>query len=139
MASALQIGNIAREGGCNAVVDLLDAGAGASILTIRTGAPPANNAAADTGTLLSTHTATDPAFGNASTSGVASANAIGSAVAAASGIAGHWRWKDSNGVCILQGSAGEAADTPDMTLDDKDIVMGGNVNVNSGTFTMPAT
>jgi hypothetical protein len=132
-----KISTAARNAACDAIVDLLDAGAGAGTLTIRTGAPPATPATADSGTLLATLTFSDPAFGNAAT-GVATASAITSDTSAdASGTAGHFRAKDSDGNVIFQGTAGEAADTPDMTFDDSAIVAGGTVAVSSMTFTVP--
>ena len=39
--------------------------------------------------------------------------------------------------CLIQGSAGEAADTTDLTLDDKNIVLGGTVSVTDYKITMP--
>lgn len=139
MPTAFQIGDKAREDSCNAIVDLLDAGAGAASLYIFTGAAPANCAAADSGTLLATLSCTDPAFGNSNSTGTANANTIASATAVASGAAGHWRWKDSNGVVRMQGSAGEAADTPDMVFNDKDVVLGGNVSCSAAQVNMPAS
>ena len=75
-------------------------------MEIRTGAPPATPATADSGTLLGTLTFSDPAFGNATTASpsVATASAITSDTNAdASGDAGHFRVKDSNGAVIFQG------------------------------------
>lgn len=139
MASALSIGEIARENSCNGVVDRIDDGAAAGNLFIRTGAPPATPATADSGTLLATLPMSDPAFGNATTAGVATANAITDATAAASGAAGHFRVKDSNGVVIIQGTAGETADAPDMVFNDKDVILGGLVECTSMVVTMPAS
>lgn len=137
MASDFEISVAAQNGACNAIVDLIDAGAGAGTLKIRTGAPPANCAAADTGTLLGTLTFSDPAFGNAS-AGVATASAITSDSSAdASGDAGHFRVLDSDANVIMQGTAGEAADTPDMTFDEKSIVTGGVIACTSFTVTVP--
>lgn len=138
MASDFEISTAARNAACDAIVDLIDGGAGAGTLTIRTGAPPATPATADSGTLLGTLTFSDPAFGSAAT-GVATASAITSDSSAdASGDAGHFRVKDSNGVVIMQGTAGEAADTPDMTFDEKSIVAGGVIACTSFTVTVPA-
>ncbi len=139
MASDFEISVAARNAACNAIVDLIDAGAGAGTLQIRSGAPPATPATADSGTLLATLTFSDPAFGNAST-GVATASAITSDSSAdASNDAGHFRVKDSDGNVIMQGTAGEAADTPDMTFDEKSIVAGGVVACTSFTVTVPAS
>ncbi len=139
MASDFEISTAARNAACDAIVDLVDGGAGAGTLTIRTGSPPATPATADSGTLLGTLTFSDPAFGSAAT-GVATASAITSDSSAdASGDAGHFRVKDSNGVVIMQGTAGEAADTPDMTFDEKSIVAGGVIACTSFTVTVPAS
>jgi hypothetical protein len=138
LASNHKISNAARSAACDAIVDLIDGGAAAGSCVIRTGAPPANVADADTGNLLATCPFGDPAFGAAS-NGVASANSITSDTTAdTSGAAGHYRYKDSNGNTITQGTCGEAADAPvDMLFDDKDIVAGGTVAVSSATITVP--
>lgn len=139
MASAFKISSAARNAACNGIVDLLDAGAGAATVAIRTGAPPTNPSDADTGTLLGTLTMSDPAFGNAAT-GVATASAITSDTSADnSGTAGHFRAKDSDGNVIFQGTAGETADSPDMVFDNKTIVAGGTIAITSMTVTVPAS
>lgn len=138
MASNFKIAVAAMQAACNGIVDLLDAGAGAATLAIRTGAPPATPATADSGTLLATLTFSDPAFGNANSSGVATANSITSdTVADNSGDAGHFRAKDSDGNVIFQGTAGNSGDTPDMVFDNKSIVAGGTVACASMTVTVP--
>lgn len=137
MALNFKISTAARNGACNGIVDLLDAGAGAATLSIRTGAPPANVADADSGTLLATLTFSDPAFGNAAT-GVATASSITSDTNADNtGDAGHFRAKDSDANTVFQGTAGEAADTPDMVFDEKSIVAGGTVACTAMTVTVP--
>jgi hypothetical protein len=136
MASNFKISTAARNAACNGIVDLLDVGAAAAALTVRTGAPPTNVADADSGTLLATLTFSDPAFGNAAT-GVATASAITNGTAVASGTAGHFRAKDSDANTIFQGTAGEAGDTPDLVFDESAIVLGGVVAVSSFTVTVP--
>ncbi len=137
MALSTQISAAARSAACDGIVDLVDGGAGAGYIEVRTGAQPATPATADSGTLLATLPMSDPAFGAAST-GVATASAITSDTSAdASGDAGHFRVKDSDANVILQGSAGEAADTPNMTFDDKSIVAGGTVACSAFTVTVP--
>lgn len=137
MASNFKISVAARNAACNAIVDLVDGGSGAGYVQIRSGAPPTAPADANGGTLLATCPMSDPAFGNAST-GVATANAITSDTTAdASDDAGHFRIFDSDNNCIMQGTAGEAADTPDMVFDDKSIVAGGTVAITSMTVTVP--
>lgn len=136
MASNLKISTAARNAAVDAVMDLVDGGAAAGTIEVRTGAPPANVGDADSGTLLATLTFSDPAFAAAS-GGSAAADTITGAVAAASGDAGHFRVKDSNGAVIWQGTAGEAADTPDMTFDEKSFVAGGTVNITAMSFSFP--
>ena len=137
MASNIKIGTSARDAGCDGIADEVDAGAGAGTIAIRTGAPPTNPGDADSGTLLGTLTCSDPAFGAAST-GVCTASAITSDTSAdATGVAGHFRIYDSDSVVILQGTAGEAADSPDMVFDDKNIVIGGTIAISSLTITVP--
>ena len=141
MASNFKVGIAAIKAMCDALVDQLDAGAGAGTCEIRTGAPPATPATADSGTLLATCTFSDPAFGNSTSAdpSVATASAITSDTNAdASGDAGHFRCKDSNGVVVFQGTAGEAADTPDMEFDEKSIIAGGTVAIQSMTVSIPS-
>ena len=141
MASNFKVGIAAAKAMCDALVDQIDAGAAAGTLEIRTGAPPTLPANADTGTLLGTLTFSDPAFGNATNAdpSVATASSISSdLVADASGDAGHFRVKDSNGVVVFQGTAGEAGDTPDMVFGEKSIVAGGTISVSSMTVSIPS-
>ena len=138
MALNTKISTSARNAAANAIAALVDGGASAGYIEIRTGAPPTNPGDADSGTLLATCPMSDPAFGSASF-GVATANSITSDSAAdASGTAGHFRVKDSNGNVIFQGTAGETADTPNMVFDDSAIVAGGTVAISSLTITQPA-
>ena len=138
MALLTKISDAARTASCNAIVDLIDGGASAGYIQVRSGAAPTNPGDANSGTLLATLPMSDPAFGNAAT-GVATANAItDDSSADASGDAGHFRVFDSDNNCILQGNAGEAADAPvNMEFNEKSIVAGGVVSVTSFTVTVP--
>jgi len=140
MASNFKISTAQRDAACDAMVDRIDGGTGAGTCPIRSGAPPTNVADASSGTLLGTCTFNATAFG-ASSSGVATANAITSDTNAdASGDAGHFRiYQGAAGDTAgeAQGTAGEAADTPDMTFDNKTIVAGGTIAISSMTWTMP--
>ncbi len=138
MASATEIPFIAAQDMVDALTVLLDAGAGAGVIEIRTGAPPADCETADSGTLLGTLTLTDPAFPT-SADQAPGARATASAItddssADATGTAGYFRAKDSNGVVVIQGTAGESADTPDLTLDDKTIVTGQTISITAWTI-----
>jgi hypothetical protein len=140
MASNFKIGTETRNAMCNAAVDLIDAGTGAGRIEIRTGSPPTNVADASSGTLLATLTFSATAYGAAS-SGVAQEAAITSDTSAdASGDAGYFRiYQGAAGdtAALMQGTCGEAADTPDLTFDEKSIVAGGTVAITDLPMTMP--
>ena len=138
MATRISVG--AQNAAANGVVDLIDGGSGAGTLPIRTGSEPATVATASSGTLLATPTFSATAFGAAS-AGVATAAAITSATAVASGDAGYFRaYPGAAGdtAAVLQGKAGNAGDTPEMTFDNKSIVSGGTVAISSMTYTQPS-
>lgn len=136
MPSNFKLGTGARNAACNGIVDLFDNGT----IAIRTGAPPTNVSDASSGTLLGTCTFGATAFGNSST-GTATANAVTSDTNAdASGTAGYFRGYPNaaaDTAAEMQGTAGEAADTPDMTFDNKTIVAGGTIAISSMTVTVP--
>jgi hypothetical protein len=137
MTSRFKISTACRNAAVDGIVDLIDGGLGDGYVEIRTGSPPASVAAADIGTLLGTLTFSDPAFG-AAAAGVATANSITSDTSAdASGDAGYFRTHDSTNASVFQGKAGEAADSTDMTFDNKTIVAGGTIAISSMTVTMP--
>lgn len=140
MASNFKLSAAARNAAADGVVDLLDGGTGAGTCAIRTGTPPTNPSDVSSGTLLATLTFNATAFGAAS-AGVATANAITSDTNAdASGDAGYFRafpGAAADTACTFQGTAGEAADTPDMTFDNKTIVANGTVAISSMTYTQP--
>jgi hypothetical protein len=136
MATAFQISAAARNAIITAAAALVDAGSGPGTLEIRTGAAPATPATADSGTLLLDEELTDPAFDITGPTADLGDTVTGTVLA--SGDAGHWRIKDSDGNVIFQGSAGEAADTPDMVFDEKSLVLGGTVAVSVLSITAPA-
>lgn len=140
MASNFKISTASRNAAANGIVDLIDGGTGAGRIEIRTGAPPTNVADASSGTLLGTLTFSATAFGAAS-SGTATADTITSDSSAdASGTAGYFRvYAGAAGdtAALFQGTAGEAADTTDMTFDNKTIVAGGVIAISSMTLTVP--
>lgn len=132
---ALRLGTTARNNGCNGVVDTLDQGAGAATIQVRTGSQPTNVSDTPTGTLLGTLTASDPAFGNAST-GVATASAITSDTSADnSGTAGYHLWRDSDSNNIMDGTCGQGSG--DLSFDNSVIVAGGVIAISSYTVTQP--
>jgi hypothetical protein len=132
---AFRLSTDTRNKACDAVVDDIDAGAGAGTIAIRTGAQPTNVDDADSGTLLGTLTFSDPAFGAAS-SGTATASAITSDTNAdASGTAGHFRIKDSNANIVADGTCGQGSG--DLSFNNSAIVITGTISITSFTVTVP--
>lgn len=87
----------------NAALDAIETTIGASpTLEIRSGAPPANCAAADTGTVLATMALPSDWMGNASAGSKALSGTWQDLSADAGGIAGHFRIK-SGATCRMQG------------------------------------
>lgn len=132
----------------NAVNSLLNEGTGPAIINIYSGTIPTDCETGDTGTLLGTCVMDETPFGaasNLSPGARITANAITDETAAVSGgTATHFRAFSSNAGthasrlnCHIQGSAGEAADSTDLTLDVKTIVLGGSISVTSWTIDMP--
>jgi hypothetical protein len=123
----------------NSMMDAFDTAAASGKLRIyeSTGSPPSNADDAINGTLLAELTMGSPAFG-ASANGVLTAEAITSdSDANAAGTADYFRLWASNGTtCLLQGTAGEAADSTDMTLDEKTITLHATVAVSAMTVTL---
>ena len=132
----LRIATDARQRQCDAVVDDIDAGSGAGTIEIRSGTQPANANLSATGTLLGVLTFSDPAFGAANSSGVATAGTItGDASADASGTATWARIKDSDGNTVYDCDVGTSGAT--INLDSVSIIAGGTVDITSFTITQP--
>lgn len=105
-------------------------------LQIRTGAQPANCAAADSGTLLCEITLPTDWMGAAS-SGAVSLAGSWSGTGVAAGTAAHYRLKDSAGTtCHEQGSVTATGGGGDLTLDNTSIASAQAVNVTSWTRTL---
>lgn len=122
----------------NARLDAIETDAGTSaILKLRTGAQPANCAAADTGTaIVSITMASD--WASAAAAGAKSLSSLPlSTTAIASGTPAHFRLYKSDGVtCILQGSVTFTGSGGDMTIDAAGSVTSGQtVNITSFTLT----
>ena len=125
----------------------INAGAGDGVIAIYTGAPPADCEAAPTGTLLGVCKFNATPFiaaANQNPNAKIVANAISDDVSAdTTGIAGYFRATlSADGVtpdaaAVIQGSAGEAADSTDLTLDDKNIVVGGTISITGYEITQP--
>jgi len=102
-------------------------------LQIRTGAQPANCAAADSGTLLCEITLPSDWMGSASSGAIALAGSW-SGTGSAAGTAAHYRLKDSAGTtCHEQGSVTATGGGGDLTLDNTSIAVSQSVSVTSWT------
>lgn len=140
MATNPYISNAAAIAALNAVVDLVDAGAGAGTLRIYSGTPPADADAALAGnTLLAQLTMSDPAFGAAS-DGTGEATVSASAIsddtsADNTGTASFFRLLDSDTNVVFQGTCGTA--DADLILDSVAISAGVTVSVSALTITLP--
>lgn len=123
----------------NALLDAIETDAGVSaILKIRTGAAPANPAAADSGTVLATLTLPSDWMAAASGGTKAKSGTWQDAAADAAGTAGHFRIYKSDGVtCQMQGTVTATGGGGDMTLDNTVLAVGQVVTVTGFTLTAP--
>jgi hypothetical protein len=121
----------------NARLDAIETAAGATAkLSIRTGAAPANCAAADSGALVKQFTLDSDWMAAASSGAKSKLGTISAAATGAMSAAGHFRIYDNAGTtCHIQGSASVSADSPDMVLDNINIAIGQTVTVSSFTLT----
>lgn len=110
----------------NARLDVVESTIGtAPILQIRSGAPPANCAASDTGTLLAEITLPSDWAADAAAGEKAKLGTWEDASANANGTAGHFRIKDSAGTtCHAQGTITATGGGGDMTVDNVSIASG---------------
>jgi hypothetical protein len=119
----------------NAAIDAIETAAGASpTLELRTGAPPATCATADSGTVLATMAL--PADWMAAASGGAKAlsGTWQDAAADAAGTVGHFRIKQG-GTCHIQGTVTATGGGGDMTLDNPVLAVAQAVSVTAFTLT----
>lgn len=102
----------------------------APILEIRSGAKPANCAAADAGTLLASMTLPSDWMALAAAGVKGLSGTWEDASANAAGIAGHFRVKDSTGTtCHIQGDVSESGGGGDMILQNTDIALGQPITI----------
>jgi hypothetical protein len=121
----------------NARLDAIETTVGASaVLKIRTGAQPANCAAADTGTVLATLSLPADWMSAASSGAKSMTGTWQDASADATGTAAHFRLYASDGTtCGAQGSVTLTAGGGDMTVDNTSFSVGQPFNVTSFTLT----
>jgi hypothetical protein len=132
---ALQFSTAVR----NALLDAIESTTGTSaILRIRTGAPPANCAAADTGTVLVTMNLPSDWMAAASGGSKAKLGTWSDASADATGTAGHFRIYDSSGTtCHMQGTVTATGGGGDLELVTTSIVATQPVEITTFTLTAP--
>lgn len=108
-----------------------------AVLKIRTGAPPANVATADSGTVLATINL--PSDWLSCTAGVASLLGTWQDLTAdAAGTAGHFRLYASDGTTAhLQGTVTATGGGGDMTLNNTSIAVGQEVTITAFGWTEP--
>ena len=106
------------------------------ILEIRSGAPPANCATADSGTLLASITLPTDWMAAASSGTKAKSGTWEDASANASGTAGHFRIKEATGTtCHAQGTVTATGGGGDMTVDNTSFATGQPFTVETFTLT----
>lgn len=126
---AIQLSTAVR----NAEMDAWEVTIGTSpLLQIRTGAQPANCAAADSGTLLAEITLASD-WSTAASSGSKSLNGTPSVAAVATGTAAHYRLKSSGGTCHEQGTVTATGGGGDAEIDDVSITSGQTVTLTGFT------
>ncbi len=130
---AIQLSTAVR----NARLDAIESTIGASaILRIRTGAPPATCATADSGTVLATLNLPADWMAAAAAGAKALSGTWQDASADAAGTAAHFRLYDSAGTtCHLQGTVTATGGGGDMTVDNAVLAAGQQFNVTSFTLT----
>lgn len=130
---AVQLGTTVR----NARLDTIESTIGtAPILRIRTGAPPANCAAADSGTVLAEMTLPSDWMAAAASGAKALSGTWQDTSANAAGVADHFRIYDSGGsTCHLQGTVGLTGSGSDLELDNDNIGSGQQVTITAFTLT----
>ena len=114
-----------RDGLCNYVVDLIDAGAGAGTLQFQTSGDVE----------VATLTFSDPAFGAAS-SGTATASAITSDTSATGGTVAKFKVYDSTATLVFSGAVSTSGS--DINLSSLSVGVGDTVSISSLTYSAPA-
>ncbi|MDX0911931.1 hypothetical protein GOE02_21675 [Sinorhizobium medicae] len=121
----------------NAKLDAVETAIGVSaVLKIRTGAPPANCATADSGTVLATCSLPADWMAAASGGTKAKAGTWEDTSADAAGTAGHYRIYASDGTtCHAQGTVTATGGGGDMTVDNTSFAAGQAFTVTGFTLT----
>lgn len=123
---AIVLSNASKNAAVDAVVDLVDGGAGVGNLVLKT--------AGDT--VIADLDMSDPAFGSA-VGGVATANAIAIEVVLAAGTITKFDLVDSNNIIVASGTVGLTSSGEDLELSSVAMNTGDKVEVSSLTYTAP--
>jgi len=119
----------------NAALDAIETTIGSTVtLEIRSGAVPANCAAADSGTVLATMTLPADWLAAASAGSKALSGTWQDLSADNAGTAGHFRVKVS-ATCHIQGTVTATGGGGDMTLDNTSIAAGQQITITAFTIT----
>jgi len=123
----------------NARADSCETAIGATaVLRLRTGAPPATCATADSGTIVATMTLPSDWMSAASAGAKALSGSWSDPAADNAGTVGHFRLYDSTGVtCGMQGTVTITAGGGDMTLDNNVVTLGQLVTIVTFGWTEP--
>ena len=132
MASALKYGTALRNQLADSLGGIWD---GASLI-IYDAAPPANPQTTYVGNILATLILPNPAF-NTAVLGTVTKAGVWSCTISASGTAAGFRMISADTTNVCDGTAGIAADTPDLVFDNKILVMGGSLSDSVFSFTQP--
>lgn len=128
---AIQFSVAVRNARLNAIFSTIGA---AAKLLLYTGAPPANCAASDSGTLLATLTLPSTEENAASGGAETQANGPWTGTASVAGTAAHFRIMDPTGAtCHAQGTVGQGSG--DLPFDNPTFASGQNVQITSFTLT----
>src|SRR5512139_1373340 len=118
--AVIRLATAAATAAAVAVVDRIDADAGAGTLKIYSGAVPADGDTTPAGTLLATVTLADPAFGNASSISTAISRAVmtdpAPVNAVATGTAGCYIVEDQSGANVWSGDVTDTVGTGSLKL-----------------------
>ena len=119
----------------NARLDAVESTVGASpTLEIRSGAKPADCAAADSGTVLATMTLPSDWMANAASGSKSLLGTWQDLSGDANGTAGHYRIK-AGATCHIQGTVTATGGGGDMTLDNTSIASGQSVTITAFVLT----
>lgn len=125
----------------NAMLDAIETAIGVSaVVKLRSGAPPANCAAADSGTVIATISLASDWMGAASSGSKSFSNTpLTDSSADNAGTLGHYRVYASDGTtCHEQGTITATGGGGDMTVDNTSVTAGQSVSITSWSQNMSA-